>query len=53
MVYDISFLMKKDNDILGIRNRGNECTWKINQIIKNKLLSSKAIYLLKVEIWLL
>ncbi len=47
MVYDISFLMKKDNDILGIRNRGNECTWKVNQIIKNKLLSSKAIYLLR------
>lgn len=47
MVYDISFLMKKDNDILGIRNRGNECTWKVNQIIKNKSLSSKAIYLLR------
>lgn len=47
MVYDISFLMKKDNDILGIRNGGNECTWKVNQIIKNKLLSDKAIYLLR------
>ena len=45
--YHHGFLMKKDNDILGIWNRGNECTWKVNQIIKNKLLSSKAIYLLK------